>query len=146
MGAMLYDIGMVGVPDSVIRKGEALNAEERCLMEQHCERGAAILEKASRMVEGSSYFSFGASIARHHQERWDGSGYPAGLRGEAIPLAARIVAVADVYDALTHKRSWRDAMPVADALRSIEEGAGTHFDPAVVAAFFQVMKYRGRRR
>jgi len=146
MGAMLYDIGMVGVPDSVIRKGEALNADERRVMEQHCERGAAILEKASRMVEGSSYFSFGASIARHHQERWDGSGYPSGLRGDAIPLAARIVAVADVYDALTHKRSWRDAMPVADALRSIEEGAGKQFDPTVVAAFFQVMKYRGRRR
>jgi response regulator RpfG family c-di-GMP phosphodiesterase len=146
MGAMLYDIGMVGVPDNVIRKGQALDADERRLMQQHCERGAMILEKASRMVEGSSYFSFGASIARHHQERWDGSGYPAGLRGEAIPLAARIVAVADVYDALTHKRSWRDAMPVADALRSIEEGAGTQYDPVVVAAFFQVMKYRGRRR
>lgn len=146
MGAMLYDIGMVGVPDSVIRKGEALNDDERQLMQQHAERGAAILEKASRMVDGSSYFSFGASIARHHQERWDGTGYPAGLRGEAIPLAARIVAVADVYDALTHKRSWREAMPVAEALRSIEEAAGTHFDPAVVSAFFQVMKYRGRRR
>ncbi|MQP64834.1 DUF3369 domain-containing protein [Niveispirillum sp. SYP-B3756] len=146
MGAMLYDIGMVGVPDRVITKREPLDADERQLMEQHCERGAALLEKASRMVEGSSYFSFGATIARCHQERWDGSGYPAGLRGEAIPLAARIVAVADVYDALTHKRSWREAKPLAETLRMIEQGSGTLFDPAVVTAFFQAMKSRGRRR
>lgn len=146
MGAMLYDIGMVGVPDRVLTKQGPLDEDERRLMEMHCERGAQILEKASRMVEGSNYLSFGALIARHHQERWDGSGYPQGLKGEAIPLAARIVAVADVYDALTHRRSWREAAPLADALRVIEQGAGSQFDPAVVEAFFQVMKLRGRIR
>lgn len=146
MGAMLYDIGMVGVPDSVIRKDQALDEAERQQMEQHCERGAAILEKASRLVEGSNYLSFGAAIARAHHERWDGSGYPAGLSGTGIPAAARIVAVADVYDALTHRRSWRDAVPLADALKTIGDGAGTLFDPTVVAAFFQVRQARGRTR
>ncbi|MGQ3047011.1 MAG: DUF3369 domain-containing protein [Niveispirillum sp.] len=146
MAAMLYDIGMVGVPDSVIRKENMLDADERHQMEMHCERGAAILEKASRLVEGSNYLSFGAAIARAHHERWDGSGYPHGLSGADIPPAARIIAVADVYDALTHRRSWRDAVPLADALKSIEEGAGTLFDPTVVAAFFQVRQARGRMR
>jgi response regulator RpfG family c-di-GMP phosphodiesterase len=146
MGSMLYDIGMVGVPDRILTKAGPLDADERRLMESHCERGAAILEKASRTVEGSNYLSFGAVIARGHQERWDGSGYPLGLTGEAIPLSARIVAVCDVFDALTHRRSWRDAVPRADALKVIEEGAGTLFDPAVVQAFFKVMNARGRLR
>lgn len=146
MGSMLYDIGMVGVPDRVIMKQSVLDEEERRQMEMHCERGATILEKASRMVEGSNYLSFGASIARFHQERWDGSGYPRGVKGADIPLAARIVAVADVYDALTHRRTWRPAVPLAEALRMITDGAGTQFDPAVVEAFFQVMKLRGRMR
>ncbi|MBP7336064.1 DUF3369 domain-containing protein [Niveispirillum sp.] len=146
MGAMLYDIGMVGVPDSVIRKDQLLDETERQQMEQHCERGAAILEKASRLVEGSNYLSFGAAIARAHHERWDGSGYPGGLSGTDIPAAARIVAVADVYDALTHRRSWREAVPLADALKTIGDGAGTLFDPTVVAAFFKVRQSRGRMR
>ncbi|QJE72951.1 DUF3369 domain-containing protein [Aerophototrophica crusticola] len=146
MGSMLYDIGMVGVPDRVTMKQGALDGDERALMQQHCERGAAILEKASRMVEGSNYLSFGAAIARTHQERWDGTGYPKGLAGTDIPLAARIVAVADVFDALTHRRSWRDAVPVAEALKTIEQGAGSQFDPAVVRAFFRVMQGRGRVR
>lgn len=146
MGAMLYDIGMVGVPDSVIAKNQDLSEDERRQMEQHCERGAALLEKASRLVEGSNYLSFGAAVARAHHERWDGSGYPHGLSGADIPPAARIIAVADVYDALTHPRSWRDAVPLAEALRSIEDGAGILFDPAVVAAFFQVRQARGRVR
>jgi len=146
MGSMLYDIGMVGVPDRIIMKKGELDDDERRLMQAHPERGAALLEKASRMVEGSNYLSFGAAIARAHQERWDGSGYPKGLKGEEIPLAARIVSVADVFDALTHRRSWRDAIPVADALRIIEQGAGVLFDPGVVAAFFKVMGSRGRLR
>lgn len=146
MGSMLYDIGMVAVPDRIIAKQGDLDEDERKIMEAHCERGAALLEKASRMVEGSNYLSFGAAIARAHQERWDGSGYPHGLKGEEIPLAARIVAVADVFDALTHKRSWREAVPVAEALRRIEAGSGTLFDPGVVQAFFKAMGGRGRMR
>ncbi|MFM2041638.1 MAG: hypothetical protein RLY86_214 [Pseudomonadota bacterium] len=146
MGSMLYDIGMVGVPDRIIMKQAELDPDERRLMEAHCERGAALLEKASRMVEESNYLSFGAAIARAHQERWDGSGYPNRLKGADIPLAARVVAVADVFDALTHKRSWREAVTVADALKQIEAGAGTQFDPAVVQAFFKVMGGRGRLR
>ncbi|HYC02466.1 MAG TPA: DUF3369 domain-containing protein [Azospirillaceae bacterium] len=146
MGSMLYDIGMVGVPDRITLKPGPLDEAETALMRQHCERGATILEKASRMVEGSNYLSFGAAISRSHHERWDGSGYPLGLSGTDIPLAARIVAVADVFDALTHCRPYRQAMPVADALRHVEAGAGTLFDPAVVAAFFKVMGQRGRLR
>lgn len=146
MGAMLYDIGMVGVPDRVIAKEDHLDEGERQQMELHCERGAAILEKASRMVEGSNYLSFGALIARAHHERWDGTGYPYGLKGADIPLSARIIAVADVYDALTHRRSWRDAIPLVDALREIEQGSGTLFDPMVVNAFFQVKRSRSRIR
>jgi len=146
MGSMLYDIGMVGVPDRITLKPGPLDEAETALMRQHCERGAAILDKASRMVEGSNYLSFGAAISRAHHERWDGSGYPAGLKGTDIPLAARIVAVADVFDSLTHKRTFRDAVPLAGALAEIEAGSGTQFDPAVVAAFFKVMGARGRLR
>lgn len=146
MGSMLYDIGMVGVPDRLIMKEHCLDDEERQQMEMHCERGAAILEKASRMVEGSNYLSFGAAIARAHHERWDGNGYPHGLKGTDIPAAARIVAVADVFDALTHRRSWREAVPQADALKTIQAGAGTLFDPSVVQAFFLVKQARGRVR
>ncbi|MFV3077093.1 DUF3369 domain-containing protein [Niveispirillum fermenti] len=146
MGAMLYDIGMVGVPDRLITKTLPLDDQERQQMEMHCERGAALLEKASRMVEGSNYLSFGAAIARAHHERWDGSGYPRGLAGTAIPAAARIVAVADVYDAMTHRRSWRAAVPHAEALRAIQEGAGTLYDPTVVEAFFQARQARVRPR
>ncbi|WP_114391981.1 DUF3369 domain-containing protein [Oleisolibacter albus] len=142
MGAMVYDIGMVAVPDRIRWKLGPLDADERHEMQHHCERGAALLEKASRLVQGSNYLSFGAEVARCHQERWDGSGYPGGLAGTDIPLAARIVAVVDVFDALTHQRSWREPEPVPEALNWIEAQAGTQFDPAVVRAFLKVMADR----
>jgi response regulator RpfG family c-di-GMP phosphodiesterase len=146
LGAMLYDIGMMTVPERVTQKAGPLTEDERRLVAMHCEQGAALLEKAARQVEGSNYLSFGATIARSHQERWDGSGYPQGLSGTAIPLEARLVAIADVYGALTRRRSWREAVTVADAAKFMMEGAGKLFDPALIDIFFDVTRLRARLR
>ena len=128
--AALHDIGKVAVPDAILRKPGPLTAEEFDVMRTHTTIGA-------RMLAGSQspVLQLAERIAMTHHERWDGTGYPAGLQGEEIPLEGRIVAVADVFDALTHERPYKPAWSVADALAEIRAGAGTHFDPAVVAAF-----------
>ncbi len=132
----LHDIGKVGLPDSILLKPGKLTSEEFDAMKQHTEIGARTLEDAARSSADGSFFSFAAKIARHHHERWDGTGYPDGIKGLDIPLEARIVAVADVFDALTSKRVYKDAYPVEKARKIIEEGSGNHFDPEVVEAFF----------
>ncbi len=132
----LHDIGKVGLPDSILLKPGKLTSEEFDAMKRHTEIGARTLEDAARSSADGSFFSFAAKIARHHHERWDGTGYPDGIRGLDIPLEARIVAVADVFDALTSKRVYKDAYPVEEARKIIEEGSGNHFDPEIVEAFF----------
>jgi putative nucleotidyltransferase with HDIG domain len=128
--APLHDIGKISTPDAILLKRGRLTPEERATMRRHAEAGAQILSGSE-----SSVLRMAEAIARSHHERWDGQGYPFGLAGDAIPLAGRIVAVADVFDALTHERPYKPAWPVAEAVAEIERGAGTHFDPAVVAAF-----------
>jgi HD-GYP domain-containing protein (c-di-GMP phosphodiesterase class II) len=124
---LLHDIGKIGVPETLLRKRGALDAEEWALMRNHPVIGAQI-------VAPFDFFAGGAIVIRHHHERWDGSGYPDGLVGEAIPLGARIVAVADVFDALTSDRPYRAALPLATALAYLIEEAGRTLDADVVKA------------
>jgi putative nucleotidyltransferase with HDIG domain len=128
--APLHDIGKISTPDAVLLKRGRLTPEEMATMRRHAEAGAQILSGSE-----SSVLRLAEEIARTHHERWDGQGYPYGLAGEIIPLSGRIVAVADVFDALTHARPYKPAWPVEQALEEIRRGAGAHFDPEVVAAF-----------
>jgi putative two-component system response regulator len=133
--ASLHDIGKVGVPDSVLQKPGKLTAEEFAEMKKHCALGANTLATVLERHPDNQFLRMGVDVSRSHHEKWDGSGYPEGLKGAAIPLAARIVALADFYDALTSKRCYRPPFSHEDTCRMIQEGNGTHFDPDVVAAF-----------
>jgi ribonuclease P protein subunit RPR2 len=127
-GFLLHDIGKVAVPDAILYKPEALTEEERALMEQHPLIGAEIVGRVE-------FLSGAVDVVRSHHERWDGAGYPDGLAGEAIPLAARVFAVADVLDALTTTRPYRPASSFAVAREMITAASGTQFDPRVIEAF-----------
>jgi response regulator RpfG family c-di-GMP phosphodiesterase len=135
VAAPLHDIGKVGLPDSVLKKPGRLTDEEREVMQAHPRIGAEALQAIEGRQGSDRLLRLGAEIAAAHHERWDGKGYPAGLRGADIPLAARIVAVADVYDALTSERVYKPPLSHAEARSIIENGNGTHFDPDVVSAF-----------
>jgi ribonuclease P protein subunit RPR2 len=130
-GFLLHDIGKVAVPDAILFKPEPLDPAERALMQRHTVIGWEIL----RDIE---FLGDAKLVVRHHHERWDGAGYPDGLAGEDIPLAARIFAVADTLDALTTTRPYRQAIDLASARPVIERVVGTQFDPAVVAGFSRV--------
>lgn len=135
--APLHDIGKLGVSDAVLLKPGKLTADQLEHMRRHAEIGARILSGSS-----SDALRVGEEIARSHHEWWDGLGYPSGLRGEEIPLSARIVAVADVFDALTHKRPYKPAWPVDEAVAEIHRLRGLQFDPQVVDAFDRLDPYR----
>jgi HD-GYP domain-containing protein (c-di-GMP phosphodiesterase class II) len=126
-GFLLHDIGKVAVPDSILHKPEPLTPQERELIQLHPVTGWEIV----RQVD---FLGAASDVVRHHHEWWDGGGYPDGLRGEDIPLTARVFAVADTIDALTTTRPYRPASPLAEARVLIEEARGTQFDPAVVDA------------
>lgn len=128
-GYLLHDIGKVGIPDQILKKPGKLTTGERRVMEGHAALGAEILAGV-RMLDGH-----GLAVVRHHHERWDGDGYPDGLAGGQIPLPARIFAVADALDAMTSDRPYRPAGPWEAARAEIERGAGTQFDPEIVARF-----------
>jgi putative two-component system response regulator len=129
--AALHDVGKIVIPDSILRKPGPLTAEEVAVMRTHTTVGAEMFGTVSH----SETIAMAASIARSHHERWDGTGYPDGLAGEEIPIAARIVAVADVYDALVTNRPYRGALSQAEAIGEINAGRGSQFDPQVVDAF-----------
>ncbi len=134
--APLHDIGKVGVPDRILLKPGPLDADEWVVMRTHPMLGCAAIEQAERDIEVPlEFLSVAKDIVRWHHERWDGRGYPDGLRGEAIPIAARLMAVADVFDALISPRVYKEAIPYAEAGAIIAAGRGTHFDPDVVDAF-----------
>jgi HD-GYP domain-containing protein (c-di-GMP phosphodiesterase class II)/CHASE2 domain-containing sensor protein len=130
----LHDVGKLGIPDRVLRKPDRFDAEERALMETHTTIGAEILAGSS-----SPLIQLGAVIARSHHERWNGTGYPDRLAGEAIPLAARICAVCDVFDALMSPRPYKAAWTLEAALRELAAQRGRHFDPALVDAFLALV-------
>lgn len=136
--AALHDIGKVGVPDAVLKKAGRLTEEERKIIQQHTTLGGDALLDLWRRYGDDTFIETATQIALGHHERWDGTGYPYQLAGEDIALAARIVALADVYDALTSERVYKPAMPHEEAVRIIREGAGTHFDPRVVEGFLRV--------
>lgn len=127
-GAFLHDVGKIGIPDSILLKPAKLTAEEFATMRTHVTLGIDIIER-------SEWLKKARDVVEFHHEKFDGSGYVRGLAGEAIPLSARVFAVADVFDALTSKRPYKEPMPCAEALAIIERDAGQHFDPQVVAAF-----------
>jgi putative two-component system response regulator len=131
----LHDIGKVGIPDGVLLKPGRLDDREFEIMKTHAEIGAQTLDAALRRFPGAKFLRMARNIAASHHERWDGNGYPSGLAGQEIPLCGRIVAVADVYDALTSKRVYKNAFAHEVAKGLIVKETGTQFDPAVVGAF-----------
>ncbi len=131
--APLHDIGKVGIPDHILRKAGSLNDEEWAIMQTHAKLGSDAIEQAERDIRMPlEFLATAKEIARWHHEKWDGSGYPDGLAGEAIPLAARLMAVADVFDALISPRVYKPAMAFEVARDIIVDGRGRHFDPDVV--------------
>jgi putative two-component system response regulator len=134
----LHDIGKVGIPDSVLLKPGKLTSEEFEIMKRHTLIGGETLSASANAYPEAGFIKMALDIALKHHERWDGTGYPFQLRGEQIPLCARIVAIADVYDALTTKRVYKDAYTHEEAARIIYDSRGTHFDPDLVDAFAMV--------
>ncbi len=138
--SVLHDVGKVGIPEGILFKPGRLSPEEFAVMQLHTRIGAGILSHADAEIRDAlgvdrTFLTVARQIALHHHERWDGTGYPEGLKGPSIPLPARIVAVADVYDALISRRVYKPAWPHEEAVRVLLEGEGTHFDPDVVRAF-----------
>ncbi|MBS3764666.1 MAG: response regulator [Planctomycetes bacterium] len=128
----MHDMGKIGIPDKILLKPGKLSSDEWEIMKSHTEIGARILGGSdSKVLQG------GETIARTHHEQWDGSGYPEGLEGEDIPLFGRICAVADVYDALSEKRPYRDPLPESEALEIMKSGRGAHFDPEIFDLFIE---------
>lgn len=137
LASSLHDIGKIGIPDAVLLKPGKLTADERKVMEAHAAIGAGALDAIVARQTDDALLRMARNIAASHHERWDGTGYPDGLRGPSIPLEARIVSVADVYDALTSERVYKPRIPHEEAVRIIASGRGTQFDPLVVDAMFQ---------
>ena len=135
--APLHDVGKIKIPDAILNKPGRLTAEEFEIMKTHATVGKEIIEKAMSTIEGGSYLREARNMAAYHHEKWNGTGYPEGLKEEEIPLSARIMAVADVFDALTSARVYKPAFPLDEALRMIEEGKGTQFDPKCVEVFLE---------
>lgn len=135
--APMHDIGKIGTPDAILTKPGRLEADERAEMSLHAEIGAKII---GDRADDSALMAMAQRIALAHHEKWDGSGYPRGLSGADIPIEARIVAVADVFDALTSIRPYKDAWPLDKALALLEEEAGKHFDPEIVKVFFEQLE------
>jgi putative two-component system response regulator len=136
--APLHDIGKVGIPDSILQKPGPLTPEEWVIMKTHSRLGSDAIEQAEIDVEQPvAFLSLAKEIAHWHHEKWDGSGYPDGLDGEAIPLSARLMAVADVFDALISQRIYKPAMSYEKTREIIADGSGSHFDPDIVAAFLE---------
>ena len=137
--APLHDIGKIAIPDHILLKPDKLTHEEFEVMKSHAARGAEMLRTAGRhMGEQGDFLAMAMTIARSHHEKWDGSGYPDGFAGEQIPLAARLMAVADVFDALTTSRPYKTAMTREQAVDLIVKGRGQHFDPQIVDAFILI--------
>ena len=138
ISSVLHDIGKVGLEDTVLLKPGRLTDAERKQMQQHTLVAGDCLKEIEQRLGASNFLQTAREIALYHHERWDGTGYPTGLAGEAIPLAARIVSIADVYDALRSKRVYKDAFPHEDCVQAIRGGAGTQFDPELVEVFLEI--------
>ena len=134
LAAMLHDVGKIGIPDSILLKPGRFTPEERAIMEKHCEHGWELIGEG-----GLAQLFVAQEIALNHHERWDGTGYPNRRQGSMIPLAARVTALADVFDALTHRRCYKPAWSIDDALREIASLRGKHFDPELTDLFLELV-------
>jgi HD-GYP domain-containing protein (c-di-GMP phosphodiesterase class II) len=133
--APLHDIGKVGIPDSILLKPGRLTPDEMAQMRKHCEYGAKVLHFAQEKLKFQSFLSIALQLTLYHHEKWDGTGYPHGLAGEAIPVSGRIMALADNYDALRAERVYKASLPHQECRTIIQGLSGTHFDPEIVSAF-----------
>jgi len=131
LAAPMHDMGKIGIADSILKKPGRLTTDEITVMQTHSQIGCDILSQ-----DNSPLFQMAAEIALHHHEKWDGSGYPYGLLGIDIPLSARVVALADVFDALSMRRPYKEPWPMDKIIHEIKSGSGKHFDPMLVEAFF----------
>lgn len=136
--APMHDVGKISVPDRILQKPGRLTEEEFEQMKRHAPEGGRIVKEVFRDVEDEKYIEIASQVAAYHHEKWDGNGYTSGLSGEEIPLSARIMALADVFDALVSKRCYKDAMSYDKAFQIIEESAGTHFDPQLTEIFLEM--------
>ena len=138
LSAPLHDIGKVAIPDSILLKPGKLTADEMTIMRNHTIYGEEIIKYYEKKFEGDSFLQFAREVAISHHEKWNGSGYPYGLKGEEIPISGRLMALADVYDALVSKRVYKPAFTHEKAVQIITGDRGTHFDPDVVDAFLAI--------
>ncbi|MCR5358171.1 MAG: HD domain-containing protein [Lachnospiraceae bacterium] len=139
MSAPLHDVGKISISDTILNKPGKLTDEEYTIMKTHTTEGKKIIEKAISTVKGENYLKEARNMAGYHHERWDGKGYPEGLKGEVIPLAARAMAVADVFDALSSPRVYKPAFPLQKTLDILNEGKGTQFDPKCIDVFMEAL-------
>lgn len=140
LAAPLHDVGKIHISDTILSKPGKLTAEEFEVMKTHSDEGGRIVHKILDGVADEDYVQLVYDVAEYHHEKWDGSGYPKGLAGEEIPVSARIMAVADVFDALTMERVYKAAFPMEKALRIIEEDSGKHFDPLLGPLFVNMIR------
>ena len=140
MAAPMHDLGKIKIPDNILNKPGKLTTEEYEIMKKHSEYGAQVIQSSMRNVDDDSYIDVAINIAKYHHERYDGTGYPEQLKGEDIPLEARIMALADVYDALISKRPYKEAFSKEKALEIIKDGTGTQFDPELAPIFIEVVQ------
>ncbi|MDR2192899.1 MAG: response regulator [Treponema sp.] len=138
LSSQLHDIGKIGISDSVLQKKTALNEEEYEIMKQHTTLGVKVIEKIEAESSACDFLAYAKIFAGTHHERWDGTGYPKGLAGEDIPLLGRLLAIADVYDAITSKRPYKKALTHDKAMRLIMSGKGRHFSPDLIDLFAEV--------
>ena len=136
--AALHDIGKIRVPKNILQKLKTLNPNEYEQIKEHAAYGKTLIETLKSRLDNQKFLDYAQTMAFLHHERWDGSGYPIGLKSEEIPLLARVMAIADVYEALTSKRPYKDAISHDEALEIIADGAGTQFDPQLVTLFLSV--------
>lgn len=132
-GALLHDIGKMGTPDAILHKDGSLDGEERRIIQQHPQH-------AYDMLKHIEYLKGALEIPYCHHEKWDGTGYPRGLQGEQIPIAARLFAIVDVYDALISNRPYRKALPQRDVIAYLKNQSGSHFDPYALDVFLRVLE------
>lgn len=138
MAAPMHDIGKIAIPDAILQKPGKLTAEEFEVMKTHSAKGGEIIEGTFKTIGDDEYSRIAYQVARYHHERWNGRGYPDGLMRKEVPLSARIMAVADVFDAVSAKRCYRDAMPLEKCFEIIENGRGKDFDPVIADVFLDM--------
>ena len=135
--APLHDVGKIMVSDTILNKPGRLTDDEFAIMKSHTTAGNQIISSAMSLVSDSGYLKEAKNLATYHHERWDGKGYPSGKAGEEIPLSARVMAVADVFDALVSRRSYKEPFTFEKSMEIIKEGSGTQFDPQIVQIFVE---------